>query len=77
MNLDIIKLDDIGVRIDFALRNSDTFQEFREICVDAFLNYGEVELGINQGTSAEIFMANDYDSELLELWNRNCDKYRE
>ena len=56
MNLDIIKLDDIGVRIDFALRNSDTFQEFREICVDAFLNYGEVELGINQGTSAEIFM---------------------
>ena len=77
MNLDIIKLDDIGVRIDFALRNSDTFQEFREICVDAFLNYGEVELGINQGTSAEIFIPNDYDSELLELWNRNCDKYRE
>jgi len=71
-----ITLDNIDVKIDFALRNSETWTEFRELCVDAFLIYGE-EQGISSGTSAEIFMANDYDSDLLELWNRNCNKYRE
>ena len=57
-----LSLDCIDVKIDFALRNSDTWEEFRELCVDAFLIYGE-ENGIASGTSAEIFMANDYDSE--------------
>lgn len=68
-----MNLKNIEVRIDFALRNSDTWEEFRERCVDAFLFYGEQELGIDQGASAEEFMANDYDSDLKKIWNSKGD----
>ena len=61
-------LDDIDVKIDFHLRNSDCVEEFLKNCILSFLSHGESEKNLPRIVCEGIMIERDYESDLLELW---------
>ena len=70
-------LDDIDVKIDFHLRNSDCVEEFLKNCISSFLSYGESEKNLPRIVCEGIMIERDYESDLLELWSENNERYKE